>query len=335
MGQFILVGGNCLALCPLGAVNSPFQARGPSRGFVSCPRALLALLSLVALFPLAACSSAVSTLDIESARTTGLVMTALVNDPEIGARPITVRVSGGVVQLSGLVRSEAEVARAVALARAVPGVSRVEANIRVGADQKPGQPPPVADEPGARSPAVEFAELDSAPGRVAVGGSFGTSRAWAAGFEPAWSISPLVRLGSGGGLGPEVIFDWHSASVATEPGSASELRVRPMMAGLRYTAAAGRVAISPSLVGGYAFNRIIVAKTGAAGRLAVDAGNSLVWRPGVAVWIDAGQRAVVNLSLGRVLTRMNLTFVDDGVVEQRSTRGDATTLSVGVVYRVF
>ncbi|MEY4636679.1 MAG: hypothetical protein RJA55_2477 [Acidobacteriota bacterium] len=90
----------------------------------SSPRGYLALLSLLALIPLGACSAAaVSTLEVESARTTGLVMTALVNDPEIGARFISVRVSGGAVQLSGLVRREAEVARAVALASAVPGVT--------------------------------------------------------------------------------------------------------------------------------------------------------------------------------------------------------------------
>lgn len=107
------------------------------------------------------------------------------------------------------------------------------------------------------------------------------------------------------------------------------------MAGLRYTAMAGPVAISPSLVGGYAFNRIIVPTTGAADRLAVDAGNSLVWRPGVAVWIDAGRRTVVNLSVGRVLTRLNVTFVEAGVIEQRTVSGDATTVSIGLVYRLF
>ena len=107
------------------------------------------------------------------------------------------------------------------------------------------------------------------------------------------------------------------------------------MAGLGYTVAAGRVAISPSPVGGYAFNRIIVPNTGAGGRLAVDAGNSLVWRPGVAVWINTGRRMVANLSVGRVLTRVKVTFVDAGGIEQRSMRGDATTVSVGIAYWLF
>lgn len=305
-------------------------------GAPSSPRGCLTLLSLLILIPLAACSSVVSTLEVESARTTGLVMTALVNDPEIGARPITVRVTGGVVELSGLVRSEAEVQRATAIAGAVPGVTRVEASIRVGADRPRAQAPPDQDAPGVRDPAIEFAELDATPGRFAIGGSFVTSRPAASALSSAWSISPLVRLGAGKGLGAAAIFDWYGASVAAEPGSSeSKLRVRPVMAGVRYTATLGRVAISPSLVGGYAFNRIIVPDADASDRLAVDAENSLAWRPGVALWIDAGRRTVVNLSVGRVLTRLNVTFVEAGVIAQRTVSGDATTVSVGLVYRLF
>lgn len=263
-------------------------------------------------------------------------MTALVNDPEIGARPIAVQVTRGVVRLSGRVRSQAEVARAIALARAVPGVTGVDSSIRVGADLPRDQSPPAEGRPVARDPAIEFAELDSTAGRLAIGASFGVSHPTTAPFESAWSVSPVVRFGSSPGLGLAGVFDWHSASVAGEPGSpASRLRVRPLMAGLGYTVAAGRVAISPSLVGGYAFNRIIVPNTGAAGRLAVDAGNSLVWRPGVAVWINTGRRMVANLSVGRVLTRVNVTFADAGGIEQRSMRGDATTVSVGLAYWLF
>ncbi|MGE3489406.1 MAG: BON domain-containing protein [Vicinamibacterales bacterium] len=267
---------------------------------------------------------------------TGLVMTALVNDPEIGARPITVQVTRGVVRLSGLVRSEAEVARAVAVASAVPGVTRVDASLRVGAEQPRAQAPPAQEPRRAPDPAAEFAELDATPGRLAVGVSFATSRSLAAALEPAWSVAPLIRLGSGAGLGPAAVFDWYGASVAAEPGaSASQLFVRPVMAGLRYTAVAGRLAVSPSLVGGYAFNRVVVPKAGGAGRLAVDAGNSLAWRPGVALWLETGRRAVVNLSVGRVVTRMKVTFVEAGIIERRTIRGDATTVSVGLVYRLF
>jgi hypothetical protein len=301
-----------------------------------CRRRRLALLSLAAATALAGCSSAISTLQLEAPRTTALVVTALVNDPEIGARPISVRVSGGVVQLSGLVRSEAEVARAVALAGAVPGVTRVHASLRIGADRPLVEPRADKGPPDDRSPATEFAELEPTPSRFAIGVSFGRNQPGAAGFETAWSISPQVRLGARAGFGPAAAFDWHNASAAAEPGQpASRLRVRPIMAGLGYTVVVGRVAISPSLVGGYAFNRIIVPSTGNAGRLAVDADNSLVWRPGVSVWIDSGRRTAASLSVGRVFTRLNVTYLDAGVIEQRNIRGDATTVSVGLVYRLF
>lgn len=302
----------------------------------SCLCRCLALLSLVALMPLAACSAALSTLEVESARTTGLVMTALVNDAQIGARPINVRVTRGVVRLSGLVRSEAEVARAIALASAVPGVTRVDSSLRIGADLPPEPSLPAGGQPAVRDPAIEFAELDATAGRLAIGGSVGLSRPAASGFESVWSVSPLVRFGSGSGLALTAMFDWHGVSVAAEPESAaSRLRVRPIMVGLGYTVVAGRVAISPSVVGGYAFNRIIVPSTGAAGRLAVDADNSLVWRPGLSIWVDAGRRTVANLSVGRVLTHLNMTFVDAGVIDRRPMKGNATTVSVGLAYWLF
>jgi hypothetical protein len=292
-------------------------------------------MGLVALIPIAACSSAISLVDVESARTTAQVMTALVNDPEIGTRPIDVRVFRGVVRLSGQVRSQAEVARAIALVRAVPGVTQVDSSIRVGAELPRTQPPPADRRPAARDPAVEFAELERAPGRLAIGGSVVVSRP-AAALESAWSAGPLVRFGSGTGFRAAMAFDWYAANLIAEPGlAASRLRVRPIMAGLAYTVAAGRVSISPTLVGGYAFNSIAAPNAGAAARLTIDADNSLVWRPGVSVWIDTGRRTAATFSVGRLRTRLNVTFIDAGVIEQRTMRGDATMVSIGLAYTLF
>ena len=53
------------------------------------------------------------------------VKTALVNDAQLGARIIEVRVTRGVVTLSGFVGSTAESARAVEIARTVLGVAEV------------------------------------------------------------------------------------------------------------------------------------------------------------------------------------------------------------------
>jgi len=225
---------------------------------------------LIAFIPIAACSSAISnisTIEVESARTAAQVMTALVNDPEIGARPIAVQVTRGVVRLSGRVRSQAEVARAIALARAVPGVTRVDASIRVGADLPQAQSPPADSQPVARDPAIEFAELDPTPSRLAIGASFGVSHPTTAPFESAWSVSPVVRFGSGAGLGLAGVFDWHGASVAAEPESpASRLRVRPIMAGLGYTAMVGRVAVAGRWLRIQSNHRTQYRRRGAAGR---------------------------------------------------------------------
>ena len=294
------------------------------------------LLCLIGLIPAAGCSSAISLIDVEAARTTAQVMTALINDPEIGMRPIDVRVSRGVVALSGQVRSEAEVARAIALVRAVPGVTRVDSTIRVGADLPRAQPPPVDAHPVARDSAVEFAELEQAPSRLAIGGSFSVSEPAAADLESAWSVGPILRFGSGAGLGPAVGLDWYGATVTGEPGGPeSRIRLRPIMAGLAYTVVAGRVSITPSLVGGYSFNSIVVPDHGNAGRLAIDADDSLVWRPGVSAWIDTSRRTSAYLSVGFLRTRLDMTYVDAGVIQQRTMRGDATMLSIGVAYRLF
>ena len=294
------------------------------------------LLGLIVVIPIAACSSAISLIDVDAARTTAQVLTALVNDPDIGTRPIDVRVSRGVVSLSGQVRSEAEVARAIALARGVPGVTRVDSRIRVGSDLPRIEPPPADPRPVSRDPAVEFAELEQAPSRLAIGGSFGVSEPAAADLDSAWSIGPLLRFGSGGGLGLAAGFDWYAANLTSEPGGpATRIRFRPIMAGLAYTMVTGRFSISPSLVGGYSFNSIVAPKEGSANRLAIGADNSLVWRPAVSIWVDTGRRTAANVSVGVLRTRLNITYVDAGVIEQRTLRGDATMVSVGLAYRLF
>jgi hyperosmotically inducible protein len=59
------------------------------------------------------------------------VKTALLNAPDVAANDISVSAQGGVVTLSGSVRSAEERERAVAIARQVSGVSEVTANVQV------------------------------------------------------------------------------------------------------------------------------------------------------------------------------------------------------------
>jgi hyperosmotically inducible periplasmic protein len=59
------------------------------------------------------------------------VRTALLNDTQVAANNINVTAVGGVVTLSGRVRSEAERDRAVAVARQTTGVSDVRSELAV------------------------------------------------------------------------------------------------------------------------------------------------------------------------------------------------------------
>jgi hypothetical protein len=296
------------------------------------------LIITLALTGAAACSATLSTVEVQSAQTAAMVTTALVNDPEIGSRPIEVRVTSGVVSLSGLVRTETEASRAIALARAVPGVTRVNSTLRIGGPSGGQAPPPQsARQRPPPDPQAEFRELERSRGWFAVGATTGASFPTADGLESAWSFGPLMRFGSGTGFGLAVGFDWYRMSIIPpNPATpASALIVRPVMAGISYTVASGPVSISPSIVGGYAFNRVSVPDAGTVGRLAVDAGNSFAWRPAVSMWINTSRRTAVYVSIGHVRTSPTVTFIEDGRIDRNSLPAHATMLSVGLAYTLF
>ena len=71
---------------------------------------------------------------LDDATITARVKTALIQAPDVKAHQINVETQNGVVQLSGFVDSEDEARRAVDAADDVPGVKKVESDMRV----KPG-----------------------------------------------------------------------------------------------------------------------------------------------------------------------------------------------------
>ena len=90
----------------------------------------------LALAPMAACGGGgpapkpvSATLD--DATITTRVKTALLNDPNVGAQQIDVNAEAGVVTLSGVVKSQPEVDRAVELARKIGGVKDVKTTLEV------------------------------------------------------------------------------------------------------------------------------------------------------------------------------------------------------------
>src|SRR5262245_29486095 len=73
----------------------------------------------------------------DDASITARVKTALLNDPQVNATKIDVSTSGGVVTISGAVRSQPEQDRVISLARSVNGVKDVKANLEVRGGSEP------------------------------------------------------------------------------------------------------------------------------------------------------------------------------------------------------
>jgi hypothetical protein len=278
------------------------------------------------------CSAALDPAAIGDAQTAARVKTALVNDPTVGELAIEVRVAHGVTTLSGRVRSQEQAARAVDLARSVQGVTRVESLLQVGGESAA----PTVPEPGGAQ-GRDFPELDSAPGLLAIGGSFGWSIPGPEALKRRASISPLIKLGSPRGFGPTLGLDWFRADLESVGGTATLTRVniRPIMAGIGYAFAGDRISLTPSVVAGYSFNSLTVTDTGTAQGLPVEVGNSFVWRVGVSAWFDTSRRTAVNVSSGYVITGLRLTILEAGRLTKRDARGDTTILHLGVAYRLF
>jgi hyperosmotically inducible periplasmic protein len=68
---------------------------------------------------------------LDDATITTRVKTALLNDPAVGAQKIDVNAANGVVTLSGVVKTDAEMTRAVELAKSVRGVTDVKSTLHV------------------------------------------------------------------------------------------------------------------------------------------------------------------------------------------------------------
>ena len=94
------------------------------------PAALLLVIVVVVPLLLAACGKTVGE-TIDDATITARVKTALLNDPQVGAMKIDVGTTGGVVTMTGSVKSKAEEDRAIQLARQVNGVKDVRSALRV------------------------------------------------------------------------------------------------------------------------------------------------------------------------------------------------------------
>lgn len=295
----------------------------------------LVMLAMMAGF-LGACRTVVDFAAVQDAQTAAQIKTVLINDPGIGSTTIEVSVVQGVAYLSGRVATQTEADRAGTLARSVPGVRDVKLNLQVvGVSASPIPVPPPQSSP----PPDALLETRDDPRLLALGASVSWSGPRSGALGSRLSVGPLLRLGSGRGFGPALALNWFQTTLENAPSGAtpvgSRIHLRPIMGGVSYTRASNRVSISPSLVGGVAFNSLTAPTAGDADRIAVEVGNSLIWRPGVSVWFDVSRRAALNMSAGYMVTRLRVTFLENGHLVRQNIRGDTTIVQAGVAYKLF
>ncbi|MBA3271842.1 MAG: BON domain-containing protein [Acidobacteria bacterium] len=273
---------------------------------------------------------------IEDAQLGVRIKTALVNDAQLGPRPIEVRVTRSVVTLSGLVTSTAEVARAIDLVRALPGVAEVRSELVVRAPSET-----VAGNAATRDPpAPTGAEREvsaSRRRRFAIGASVNARRP-ANGLVSGTTVGPLFRLGTGRGLGLTLGFGWFDADLSTgaSPEAQGRMTIRPVMGGASYTITdQARWAMSLSMVGGMAFNSFALEELVSREGLAVEVDNSLAVRPGVSLWFDLNSRAAFNVFAGYLVTRPQAIFLESGRFTRHPLRADTAVFNIGLAYKVF
>jgi hyperosmotically inducible periplasmic protein len=91
---------------------------------------VLLIVTLMAPLLLAACGKTAGE-TIDDATITTRVKTALLNDPDVAGLKIDVDTFKGVVTLSGGVKTKAEEAKAIAIARKISGVADVKSTLQV------------------------------------------------------------------------------------------------------------------------------------------------------------------------------------------------------------
>jgi hypothetical protein len=198
--------------------------------------------------------------------------------------------------------------------------------------------------------AITFAEDARAQttNRLAVGANFNTAIAAAPDNTSASHVGFQWRLGhSEGGWGWRFGFNWYStdigARVVGSPVELGELRVRPIMVGYGYTYKVRRVAMSANLLGGYAFNKFSLGDHARAAYqvvtgnqpLSSGAQNTLVVFPELSMWRDINRRVGLNVSVGYMFARPEVSVETTAGMYRHSVRADTVRIKVGAVYSIF
>jgi hypothetical protein len=259
------------------------------------------------------------------------VKTVLLNDPVVGTQPIDVRATGNVITLTGQVDSAAALQRALDLARSVDGVADVVPMLTV-ADT------PAAATPPGGPPVTVSSRRTARPRLIGLGVSVRVTPITSDTLGRAGDIGPLLRLPVRNGLGPAIGFSWADLPITDSPlgtPGLAHLRMRPVMAGAAWGRSNGRTGLSASVVGGWSFNEIRPDPTLAGPFRAIHTTDSLVWRPGVALWHDLDDRFGVNIFVGGLFTSPRVTFAADDALVTRRLPSRTFIVSAGLAYWLF
>lgn len=182
-----------------------------------------------------------------------------------------------------------------------------------------------------------FAQTD---GRVSVGGSVTLNATTDPDVASTTTFGPVVRLNPHKGWGPAAGLNWFRADLGNPAGGDDDfarLRVHPLMAGVSYTAGAGALLTSFSIVAGPSFNKAELDGDYVPGPgESLDAETSFAVRPGVGLtWTVAPRVAIIGFG-GYLINRPGIVYRNASGQELRDRwKADAVVLSVGAVYSLF
>ena len=162
------------------------------------------------------------------------------------------------------------------------------------------------------------------------------------------TVEPLWRFGDfEPGWGPKFGLNWYAVEIERVIGGTAtmlgEVHIRPIMGGYGYTWMRGKNTISADVLGGYAFSTMSLADGAAAAYQArtgvtvtdADASNTFVIRPEIDYWHDINNLFGLNVNVGYMVARPDVTIATSTGIDRRTARADQFQLRIGIVYSIF
>jgi hypothetical protein len=149
------------------------------------------------------------------------------------------------------------------------------------------------------------------------------------------------------GWGPHWGLNWYAVDIDRPIGGQEtilgELHVRPIMAGYGYTWIRGKNAIAANALAGFAFGSMDLSSKAADAyrtRLGVEttdagASNTFVLRPELDFWHDINKLFGLNINVGYMVARPEVTVTTSSGIDKRTARADQFQVKIGIVYSIF